>query len=142
MSAARQKGLRPFSVTLVILAVFLLGLTNGWRVVGLLRQEQLLLDLGVVPDPRLQMMIALFWAALWLILTIALWQKRRSSRALTPVVLLVYAFYQLALQGTYAQAAESVLDQPAVIALYSVTIVFTTWALNRPKARLYFEGGS
>lgn len=132
-------GGRPRSVTLVGWGVFLLGLANGWRALGLYRQLRLLLELGVTPDPRLGIIFAMLWGVSLALAAVALWQGRQFVRWAIPVILFFYGLYQLFLAALFTQAAllrhELVFDA----SLYGVAILFSIWALNRKAAREYFE---
>jgi hypothetical protein len=144
MAKAQARGRhqdRPRSVTVVAWGVFLLGLINGWRALGLLRQRSLLEELGVVPDPGIALLIALFWAAVFVILAIIVWQGRSVSQLLAPVILLIYVLYQLLLVALYAQSSQSGSGLITTAGLYAVALLFTIWALNRRSARAYFQNG-
>jgi hypothetical protein len=132
-------GGRPRSVTLVGWGVFLLGLANGWRVVGLYRQLGLLLELDVTPDPRLGMIFAMLWAVLLALATVALWQGRQYVRWVIPFILFFYGLYQLFLAALFTHAALSRQELVFDVSLYGVAILFSIWALNRKVAREYFE---
>ncbi len=139
--ALQQKrwGGRPRSVTLVGWGVFLLGLANGWRAVGLYRQFSLLLELDVTPDPRLSMILAMLWAVALTLAAVALWQGRRFAKWVIPVILFFYGLYQLNLAALFTQAASSRYELVFDASLYGVAILFSIWALNRKAAREYFE---
>ena len=130
---------RPRSVTLIAWGVFLLGLVNGWRALGLFRQRRLLQELDVVPDPLITLLIALLWAAVFVILALFVWQGRPITRLLAPLALFFYAFYQLLLVSVFARSDQSSNGLIGTIGLYLVAVLFTIWALNRRSARGYFE---
>ena len=143
MAKAQAQGRRrdrPRSVTLIAWGVFLLGLVNGWRALGFLRQRNVLEELGIVPDPLIAILIALLWAAVFMILAVFVWQGRSITRLLAPVVLFLYALYQLLLVALFAQSGQSQIGLTGNVGLYTVTLLFTIWALNRQSARAYFEG--
>lgn len=132
---------RPRSVTLIAWGVFLLGLVNGWRALGLWRQQSLLEELDVVPEPGIALLVAWLWTAAFAILAVFVWQGRLLSRFLAPVLLLVYALYQLLLVALFAQTGESRSGLPRDAVLYALALVVMTWALNRRGARAYFQDG-
>jgi hypothetical protein len=132
-------GGRPRSVTLVGWGVFLLGLANGWRALGLYRQLSLLLELDVTPDPRLSMILAILWAVSLALAAVALWQGRKFVRWVIPVILFFYGLYQLFLAALFTQAALLCYELIFDASLYGVAILFSIWALNRKVAREYFE---
>ena len=144
MSKAQPRGRRrdrPRSVTLIAWGVFLLGLVNGWRALGLWRQRSLLEELGVVPEPGIALLVAWLWAAAFVILAVFLWQGRPVSRLLGPALLLVYALYQLLLVALFAQSGQSRSGLPGSAGLYAVALLVMIWALNRRGARAYFQDG-
>lgn len=130
---------RPRSVALIAWGVLLLGVANGWRALGLYRQSGLFLELDLSPDPRLRLAMAIVWATGFVIAAVSLWLRRRVVRLALPLLLLLYAIYQLGLLGLYALADELRGEWPAVATLYAVTILFTIWVLNRRVGRQYFE---
>lgn len=132
---------RPRSVTLIAWGVFLLGLVNGWRALGLWRQRSLLEELGVVPEPGMVLLLAWLWAAVFAILAVFVWQGRPVSRFLAPALLLTYALYQLLLVVLFAQSDESQSGLLGSAGLYAVAFVVMSWALNRRGARAYFQDG-
>jgi hypothetical protein len=143
MTKAQARGRRrdrPRSVTLIAWGVLLLGLLNGWRALGLLRQRSLLEELGVIPNPVVASLIALLWAALFVVLAVVVWQGRPVTRLLVPVILLIYALYQLLLIALFAQSGRSRGDLLGNAGIYAVVLLITTWALNRRSARVFFLG--
>jgi hypothetical protein len=130
---------RPTSVTLANWGVFLLGLANGWRAAGLYRQSDLLLDLDAALDPRLQMFLALVWAALFLTVAVALRQGRPFVRIAIPALIVAFGSYQLVFLRAYTQTPEARSGRLAIGLLYGLAILFTIWTLNRRPARAYFN---
>ncbi len=142
MAEAQQHGQhrsRPFGVTLVTWGVFFLGLANSWRAFALYRQGGLLLELGVSLDPRLRLLLALIWALLFFMATAALLKKWAPARAITPMILVGYAVYEVGLARLFTRPASLPADWSAIVILYALAILFTSWALNRKAARRYFE---
>lgn len=130
---------RPQSVSLIVVGVFFLGWVNIYRAVGLFRQSDLQLELGVVPDPRLRMVIAIMWAIVFLVLATALWLKKPLTRMLVPVLLLFYAIYRLALVSLFSKSDYSRSSLVIFTLIYTAIIMFTTWVLNRKAVRAYFD---
>jgi hypothetical protein len=142
MAEAQQHGRRqdrPLSVTLVILGVLLIGLANGWRALGLVRQSSLLLKLGATPDPRLCAVSALAWAILFVGLSFALWRRKRYTRWVVPIVLLLYGLHQLFLPGVCAQANQAESRSPVIIFMVAAALLFVALALNSGSGRTFFE---
>lgn len=143
MAEARHDGQRqnrPFSVTLVVLGVLLLGLANGWRALGLIRQSDLLLALGATPDPRICVVGAIAWAILFVGLTYALWRRKRYTRLIVPVMLLGYGLYQSVLPGPCAAQIQAQEGRSTIMVfVYIVLFLFATLALNTRAGRAYME---
>jgi len=133
-----RRRIRPRSVTLVIWGVFLLGLANLWRAAGLVRQGDLLRELGAWPDPRLSAVVALVWAFLFVFAALALMNGRSSIRLVTPALLLGYAVYRLGLMWLGSGRSDGNNVSTAAILLYSTATLLTVWALNRRAIRWYF----
>ena len=131
---------RPRSVTLVIFGVFVLGLVNIFRAVGLVRQSDLQLELGVTLDPRLRLIVAIFWAIVFLAITVALMLRNPKTKVIVPGVLAIYAIYRLALVGLFAQSAYSRGSLLIFVLIYGAVIIYSTWALNRKSAAAYLSG--
>jgi hypothetical protein len=130
---------RPFSVTMIAVGVFLIGLVNAWRAVALFGQADLLLALQVSADPRLRAAAAVVWALLFFGAMIALWRRHDVSRLAIPLLLAVYAVYELGLLLFLVQSPVARRGWPADALLYALFIVLTTWFLNRPTVRSYYR---
>lgn len=130
---------RPLTVTLVILGVFALGLANIWRALATISQRSLLKELGASPDPLLQAMVAIFWALILLWMVAKLWRRWAPTRYLLPILLLVYAGYQLAVLQIFSQSGGSVDDWVTAAVVYGSLSLLIIWALNRKAARKYFR---
>lgn len=105
----------------------------------LYRQSDLLLGLGVSLDPRLRLLLALIWAAVFVSLAISLWRRWTTARLLAPALILFYSIYELGISSIFAVSAESLSGLPANLAIAGAAISFSVWALNRKAARQYFE---
>ena len=134
-----QRPHRPFSVTLVLLGVFLIGLANGWRALGLMRQSGLLLELGAEPDPRLSAVAALAWALLFFGLAYALWRRKPFTRLVVPVAFLIFGLYHYVLPGPNATAARFQETFGVGAILYAAAVLFAALALNVASGRAYFS---
>lgn len=130
---------RPFSVTLVTWGVFIIGLANVWRAVALFQQSGLLLELGVSFDPRVRMLVALVWALIFILMFVASWRRLTVSRFLTPLLLFLYAVYEVGFSGLFAQSTVSRDGIQASVILYGIAVLFSAWALNHKSARRYFH---
>lgn len=128
---------RPRSVTLTGWGVLLLGLVNIWRSAGLYRQLELLLELDVTPDPRLQLITSAVWALYFCALAVSIWRRKIAMRWVVPVSLLVYTIYRIGIYLIYP--AENTLNRYWLWAVaFGAAIAFSIWALNRPEAIKFF----
>jgi len=134
----RAKPNRPRSVTITLLGVILLGVWNAGKVFALTQQYSLLLTLNVSPDPRLFLVFAASWMALFWGAAISLLRRRSLSRWLIPLLLLLYSLYELILLGLFVRIPQSGQSWLVRILLYDVAILFALWSLNRSEARYYF----
>ena len=129
---------RPRSVTITLLGVMLLGAWRAAQAFAMAQQIALLLALNIRPDPRLLLVIAVSWMILFWGSAIALWLKWPFSRWLIPLLLILYALYELVLQGLFVRIPISGQSWLLRILLYSVAVLFAVWSLNRSKTISYF----
>ena len=129
---------RPRPVTITLLGVIFLGAWSAAQAFAMAQQVALLLALNIRPDPRLLLVIAAGWMVLFWGLAIALWRRWPFTRWLIPLLLLLYALYELVLQGLFVRIPISGQSWLLRILLYSVAVLFAIWSLNRSKARSYF----
>ena len=133
---AKEK--RPRSVTITLLGVMFLGMWRAAQAFAMGQQVTLLLALNIRPDPRLLLVISVGWMVLFLGSAMALWRRQPLTRWLIPLLLLLYALYELVLQGLFVRIPISGQSWLLRILLYSVAVLFAIWSLNRSKARSYF----
>ena len=142
LPATESTIVRPRSVTLALLGVFLLGVWNFGRALAVSQQMDLLLEISVQPDPRFRFIIALIWGFVFIGLWWLVREKRPFTRKLLPFILVLYAVYELSLTILFAQTA---LAQQAIwlnLSFYLLLTGFITWALNRTAANNYFTNKS
>lgn len=132
---------RPFSVTLVLLGVFLIGLANGWRALGLLRQSSLLLEVGAEPDPRLCAAGSAAWAVVFLGLAYTLWRRKSYTRLAVPVALFAYGLYEFVLPGPCAPVNRLHSMWPVEGIICGAAVLLALLALNIASGRAYFKPG-
>ncbi len=130
---------RPRTVTITLWGVFILGAWNVGRALTLGQQSRLLLEFGVVPDPRWRLIIALMWSSLFWGLTILLKRKRPITRQAIPLLILVYALFELGFLFFFAQAMPARRAWLVNMVFYGILFLFVSWALNRPAAKVYFK---
>jgi hypothetical protein len=136
---AHSSAKRPLSVTLTAVLILSLALINGWRFVALGGQLELLLQLGGSLDPRWRMGFALVWAALFLETAAAIWRRRSHSRQVAPLILFLYAVYELSLLAWFVRSPVARQGWPVDLLFYLLAVGWSYWALNRPAARSYFK---
>lgn len=129
---------RPRPIVLTIWLFLFLSLINLWRAAGLGRQRELLQELGAAVQPVWLLAGAILWAGLFGGSALAIWQRWPPARLAAPLLLLLYALYQLALAVFVTRSAVAQQGWPAAALLYILALLFTTWALNRPANLSYF----
>ena len=134
---ARKK--RPRSVTFIFLGVVFLGLWNAAQLFALIQQVSLLLSLNIDPDPRLRLALAAGWMLLFWIVAIALWLKKAYTRWMIPLLIALYALYELVLVELYVRVPVSLGSTLLRIVLSAAAVLFAVWALNRDPARNFFQ---
>ena len=138
MDVVMPTKVRPRSVTFTLWGVFLLGVWNFGRALALGQQMDLLLELTIQPDPRFRLTMALIWGFVFIGLWWMVWRKRPFIRKLLPLILILYAAYELSLTILFAQTP---LARQAIwlnLSFYLFLILFTAWALNRTAANNYY----
>lgn len=130
---------RPRTVSLTFWGMLGLGLANGWRAIGLGQRSDLLLALDASLNPWLGLVLALFWCILILITAVALWQRRKWTRFMVPLLLLIHGIYQVGLVLLFARSAASRNAWPLIGLLFTLVGLFSFWALYRPSVRWYYK---
>jgi hypothetical protein len=120
-------------------SVFLFGVWNVGRVVILIQQSSLLIELTSKPDPRFRLVMALLWAILFGALVIGLWWKRPFTRRTIPITLLLYAVYELSLTTIFAQAPLAHNSWRINGIFYTIVILFSWWVMRQTAVQEYFE---
>ena len=133
---------RPFGVTLVLLGGFLIGLANGWRALGLIRQSNLLLERGAESDPRLCAAVSIVWAVVFLGLAYALWRRKLITRFVVPVVSLTYGLNRFVWPGPCPPATRLQDSLPVAVVFFAAAILFAALALNVASGRAYFRSAA
>ncbi len=128
---------RPRTVTITLLGVILLGVWNAAQAYALANQASFLLSLGIRPDPRLLLVIAGAWALLFGGLALALLLKYALTRWLIPLTILIYALYELLLQGMFVRMPINEQSWLLHILLFVAAVLFAFWSLNRRSAISY-----
>lgn len=134
---------RPLSLTLTAVGIFLLALWNVWRVSVIARESTYLQQLGVTLDPHVRLALAGFWATVFLLLALGLWQRRWTVRYLLPLAVFLYGVTHLALWQLFASAATA--RQGWFLQLI-ISIAATTWTawvcLRQAHREVWMHTGS
>jgi hypothetical protein len=133
---ARRK--RPRTVTIMLMGVIFFGAWSAAQAVAMARQASLLMTLNITPDPRLLVVIFAAWATLFWGSAVALWCRRAFTRWLIPLLILLFALYDLLRQGLFVQAPITGQGWLLRILFYDMAILFALYSLNRHAARSYF----
>jgi preprotein translocase subunit SecG len=129
---------RPFAVTLVFWGVILFGIWNVSKAAALVGNSQLLLARGVQPDPRLQAVLAVGWAILFLVVAWGLRRKRPSTQHTIPLLLLVYGLYTLGIRLIFSPLPLGSGDWILSTLFFLTAAVLAYLALKRAGRRHYF----
>ena len=130
---------RPGSVTITVVAVFLLGVWNVWRTLVLFRSADLLLALDMSLDPRARLIMALVWALVFLGLALGLLWRRALARWLLPLSLLLYGLYNMAVLALFVRSPAARAGWPFDLLLYGLALAWAAWALHRPAVADYWR---
>jgi len=130
---------RPFFVTLIMWGVLLLGSWNALRVAALLHQNNLLKEQVVSPNLTFQVAMGVVWAMMFVGLAGAIWRKRPFSRYVTPLALLMYGTYELAILNLYANPLTQWQNWPTNSLFYISITLFTAWGLSRSRSHHYYD---
>lgn len=130
---------RPHTVTIAIWGVFLIGAWNAGRALSLGRQLELFLAWEISPDPRLRLIVALVWMALFWGATIAIRLRRPGTGRSVPILMALYGLYELGLLSFFVHAPVARSAWLVNTLFYLACLLFLAWALNRPAARNYFR---
>lgn len=109
------------------------------RVVAIIQQSNILIELNNKIDPRIRLWVALIWALWFGGMAIALRQRRPFTRRAIPITLLLYAVYELSLTIIFAQIQPGQRSWLINTLFYLILITFSYWALNRTAVMPYFE---
>lgn len=83
--------------------------------------------------------MAAIWAVIFWGLAWGLWRKRPFTQHAIPILLTLYALFELSIQRRFAQPLTGWTGWYLSLALFVIAILITTWVLNRPAAKYYFE---
>ncbi len=124
---------RSRSVTITLWIVFLLGTWNAGRVLTLMRNGRTLAKYITRPELYVRLGLTLLWALLFWGLAVALWQKRPFARRAVPLLLSLYAIYELSLPVFFAPTPAARQGWLVNALFYLVIILFSVWSLTASK---------
>ena len=127
--------LRPLSLTITAVGIFLLAMWNLWRAWLVAQQSALLLQLGVTLDPRVRLVMAIVWGLAFLALALGLWQRRAVVRTLLPLTVLLYGCYHLLLLLFFAPSPAARQGWVMQLALLLAATGWTAWVCLRAAHR-------
>jgi hypothetical protein len=113
---------RPLSVTILLWGVIILGAVNGWRALGWFQQRQILRGLDVTTPLLIELILALVWCAVFLIVALNILRRRRSRWAV-PLAIGLYGLYRIGL------LVYLVVTPPATEALLLPAVTYGTATL-------------
>lgn len=130
---------RPFSVTLLALAVLLFAIYNAWRVMVVAQQFDFLRALGFSTQAIVLISIGVTWSIGFALAAIGLWRLKLWGRRW---LLIAVAAYQVEIwieRFTLERTSYEQLTRPAN-AVVSVLIVLLVWGfLFLPRIRTTFK---
>ena len=129
---------RPRTVTITLLGVILIGIWNAAQALAMARQIDLFLTLDVKPDPRLLVVFSAAWTVLFLGSASVLIRRVSFARWLIPLLIFLYALYELLLQRMFEHTPKTTQNWFLQILLFDVVVLFALWSLNRSASRSYF----
>ncbi|MFQ5398876.1 MAG: hypothetical protein ACE5E7_04680 [Anaerolineae bacterium] len=96
------------------------------------------LRLGGTPDPSVRLVFALIWAFWFLVVAFHLWRRRPYVRRTIPLLLALYASYDMILGLVFATDTQARSGLLLKGLFFVALILFSWWSLNRPSGRAIF----
>lgn len=127
---------RPFSVTLLAIAVLTIAGFNLLRFVQAILQRDFLSEFPSVSLPYL-ILSGLVWAVSGLVSAWGLWRRKNWASRFTMIFILVYSLAYW-LERIWLSRYNSWMNVPFAIVANSLLLLSTAWVLTRPKARRFF----
>jgi len=138
-----HKPKRPFSVTLVALAVLTIAVIHLMRLVGTVQQWEFLASLSNSPGlPVYQALTGLAWALAAFPLAWVLWRGWRRAPAAVRFFLpayLLYAWIDRLFVASPAVTLHRDASWPFMIGATLVSIAFILWVFSRSKVKSFFR---
>lgn len=127
---------RPFSVTLLALAVLTIAGLNLLRFIQAILLREFLSEFPSVSLPYL-ILSGLVWAVSGLVSVWGLWRRKNWAPRFTMIFILVYSLVYW-LERLWLSRYNSWMNVPFAIGANILLLLFTAWVLTRPKARSFF----
>ena len=121
---------RPVAVKIVVWAVLLIGVINGWRLAGLWQEWDLLAEYGAQLPAFIRILIAGIWLILLPLLALKLFNRQRKMRQLIPFWLTIYALSQLFSMAILTTTHSATQGWLVRLFGYIVGILLTSFILN------------
>jgi len=131
---------RPFGVTLLALAVFVLAMGNLWRVPYAIGRRDVLMPLDFPFPLAVHAALGGLWGAAWLVAAWGLWRLKEWGRRFALILTPVYHAFTLAWLAIFARSDYQRGRWPFAIGAAALIIALTLWILTRPHVRGAFEG--
>lgn len=123
---------RPLAQRVVLWGVLLLALWNLGRAVALYWQADWTGDLGMTPDLRQRMALAIVWAILFLAAALVLTRRAARIGRLVPLLLALFGVYELGMMIAFTTEPPA----PLLVFVYAAFVCFAGWALWRPRGKV------
>ncbi len=130
---------RPFGVTLLVVAVFILAMWNAWQAAIAAREISFMQSLGVGVPGEILIVIGATWAIGFLIAALGLWRLKAWGRHWTLIVIVAYQLQMWIERFTLERSSYEALTRPAAVAFSIGSIAIVWLILFLPKIRRAFR---
>ena len=130
---------RPFSVTLLVWAVFSFTVLNWLRLYEVLRLWRFLITLEPAPPVFYLAFTGLIWGAVGSVLIWGLFLGRTWAPRLVQIAAIVYTLSYWADRIFLADPSAIATRWPFVLSLNIFLLVYIFWVLSRPKTQQFFQ---
>ena len=130
---------RPFSVTLLAVAVLLLALFNLLRFTQALDDAYLMIDLHLAAPLAANFSTGAMWGIGFGALSIGLCRLRRWARNGTLIAIVLYHINVWLIRLIFSQSPDEVLTRPVDAAISALSILVVWGVLFLPRVRRAFR---
>ena len=127
---------RPFSVTLLAIAVLTIAGLNLLRIIQAILQREFLSEFPTVSLPYL-ILSGLLWTVSGLVSAWGLWRHKNWAPRFTMLFVLAYSLYYW-LERIWLSRFNVWANIPFAIGANIFLLIIAVWVLTRPKARAFF----